>query len=234
MLYIRIDDLHSETFFEDDFSQINALNASYHDNVTANITPGNVRITGPAGPAAKLMESLEKSVNGVNRAAGAPAANAAVTANAAVAPGTPVVAAQPAVNPLSGAVNPAPTTPQAAATGVAPITAFGGGSANNLVMETLTKATLAKQAVAETKVKATEDAAEIEKKKKTTEQEQNKEKLKQETADEEVKAKDEVKKVEAVTKKKTEEAALVTEEKVKKAEVVKKKADDMKSENDKA
>ena len=177
MLYIRIDDLHSETFFEDDFSQINALNASYHDNVTANISPGNVRITGPAGPAAKLMESLEKSVNGVNRAAGAPAANAAVTANAAVAPGIPA-AAQPAVNPLIGTVNPVATTPQAAATGVAPITAFGGGSANNLVMETLTKATLAKQAVAETKVKATEDAAEIEKKKKTTEQEQNKEKLK--------------------------------------------------------
>ena len=142
MLYIRIDDLHSETFFEDDFSQINALNASYHDNVTANISPGNVRITGPAGPAAKLMESLEKSVNGVNRAAGAPAANAAVTANAAVAPGTPAaaVAAQPAVNPLIGTVNPVATTPQAAATGVAPITAFGGGSANNLVMETLTKA----------------------------------------------------------------------------------------------
>ena len=90
MLYIRIDDLHSETFFEDDFSQINALNASYHDNVTANISPGNVRITGPAGPAAKLMESLEKSVNGGKSAAGTPAANAAV------APGTPV-AAQPVV-----------------------------------------------------------------------------------------------------------------------------------------
>ena len=184
MLYIRIDDLHSETFFEDDFSQINALNASYHDNVTANISPGNVRITGPAGPAAKLMESLEKSVNGGKSAAGTPVANAAVTANAAVAPGTPVaagtpvVAAQPAVNPLIGTVNPVATTPQAAATGVAPITAFGGGSANNLVMETLTKATQAKQAVAEVKVKAAEDAAEIEKKKKTTEQEQNKEKLK--------------------------------------------------------